>query len=217
MPRIAIFSGTIFEMFVENGRKTGFWATRDSWSNSCAQITFVGPTGGKAPYFGNPEMRGVLYRFTHCEVLRDPYEHFSPGRGGWYWIQPPDWSGEPHIDPFAHRLELHVAFSRNKEAKKLGATWSDTFRKFWIDERDLEKVQILRAAGFFEPLPPPVHYIVHPSRKDEFKALGGRWDDRVKRWYLAGDRFKEIPLADAAGFIRINPSIIESLGGTKRS
>lgn len=201
-PRI-ILSCNLFQAFVENGRKEGFWAIRDGWGNSCAKITSVEKANGRAPYYGNPEMTGVLYRLDDGSVVRDPYERFSPGRGGWHWMQPPTWSKEPDVDPFSNRQTVHVPFHRNTEAKKLGATWSDLFGLFWVDQRDHDKVARLGKAGLFDPLPPNVYYDVTLEEKMRLKEIGGRWDPDRKLWYLAGDRFEEIAIADGMGLRRI--------------
>ena len=53
----------IYEMYVKNGNKALFWVKRDSWANGAMLITSVagmasGPLEGKAPYYGNPKVKG---------------------------------------------------------------------------------------------------------------------------------------------------------------
>ncbi len=51
----------IYQMYVANGNKAGFWVKRNSWSWQTALITSIagkseGELEGKPPYFGNPKV-----------------------------------------------------------------------------------------------------------------------------------------------------------------
>lgn len=83
----------LFEMFVANGARPGFWLRRTTWSNSCARVTSVGPLTGPAPYFGNPNVYADLYDLTSGE-LREANARL-PAAGTyktWRQIEPPAWA-----------------------------------------------------------------------------------------------------------------------------
>lgn len=56
----------IYQMYVANGNKTGFWVQRKSWSlHTKALITFIGGKAegeleGISPYFNNQKVKGRL-------------------------------------------------------------------------------------------------------------------------------------------------------------
>jgi len=55
----------IYQMYVANGNKAGFWVKRDSWSSQTALITSIdgmseGQLNGVAPYFGNLKVKGLM-------------------------------------------------------------------------------------------------------------------------------------------------------------
>jgi len=55
----------IYQMYVANGNKAGFWITRNSWSWQTALVTSIGgisegPLEGNAPYFMNQKVKGLM-------------------------------------------------------------------------------------------------------------------------------------------------------------
>lgn len=59
-------SRNIYQMYVENGNKAGFFVRRDSWSRIYACVTRVaglkeGELRGEPPYFGNPTVEMDVY------------------------------------------------------------------------------------------------------------------------------------------------------------
>ena len=57
----------IYQMYVANGNKAGFYVVRDSWGNTIAEITTVGGKKegmlpGKPPYYGNPPVKADIYK-----------------------------------------------------------------------------------------------------------------------------------------------------------
>ena len=55
----------IYQMYVANGNKAGFWVKRNSWSWQTAQITSIGgqtegPLEGLPPYFNSPKVKGKM-------------------------------------------------------------------------------------------------------------------------------------------------------------
>ena len=56
----------IFEMYVANGNKAGFWIKRNSWSANIARVTSIanqaeGPLEGNPPYFKSQKVKGDVY------------------------------------------------------------------------------------------------------------------------------------------------------------
>ena len=51
----------VFEMYVANGMRPGFWLRRTTWGNTCARVVDVGAIKGPAPYFGNPKVFADIY------------------------------------------------------------------------------------------------------------------------------------------------------------
>lgn len=72
----------IYQMYVANGNKAGFWVKRNSWSWQIALITSIGgqtngPLGGSPPYFNNQKVRGKMGgKGREVEIL-------SPGTYGY--------------------------------------------------------------------------------------------------------------------------------------
>ena len=55
----------IYQMYVANGNKVGFWVRRNSWSWRTALITSIdgkteGELTGQAPYFNCPKVKGKM-------------------------------------------------------------------------------------------------------------------------------------------------------------
>ncbi|WP_283744323.1 hypothetical protein [Sideroxydans sp. CL21] len=55
----------IYQMYVANGNKAGFWVQRNSWTWQTALIISIdgkseGELDGLPPYFGNPKVKGLI-------------------------------------------------------------------------------------------------------------------------------------------------------------
>ncbi len=65
----------IYEMYIKNAYKFGFFIVRDSWGFTVAKIIRIeGVTEGemipgKAPYFGNPKVYGEFYKTPNIREL----------------------------------------------------------------------------------------------------------------------------------------------------
>ena len=56
----------VYQMYVENGNKAGFWVKRNSWTKKAAYILevdghFEGELTGEEPYFDNPVVLAKFY------------------------------------------------------------------------------------------------------------------------------------------------------------
>lgn len=77
----------IYQMYVANGNKAGFWVKRNSWSWQTALVVSVGGKAegeleGKPPYFNNPKVKALMGG-TGREV-----ELTCPGTYGYAQVQP---------------------------------------------------------------------------------------------------------------------------------
>ena len=78
----------IYEMYISNNNKAGFYVVRNSWGATYAQIIKVqgkisGNLAGKHPYYGNPTVLMNVYDFP-SEKLKQKFQNVScPGTGGY--------------------------------------------------------------------------------------------------------------------------------------
>lgn len=84
----------VFQMFVANGERPGFWLRRTTWGNTCAQVTSVGPFKGPSPYYGNPVVTADIYDLLTGELKERGARVAVPGTyKTWRQIDPPSWVG----------------------------------------------------------------------------------------------------------------------------
>jgi len=55
----------IYQMYMANGNRAGFWVKRNSWSWQTALITSIagkaeGELEGSPPYYGNPKVKALM-------------------------------------------------------------------------------------------------------------------------------------------------------------
>jgi hypothetical protein len=85
----------VFEMYVANGKKPGFWLRRTTWENTCAKVTSIGALKGPAPYYGNPVVLVDIYDLQTGAVKDRGAKIPVPGTyKTWRRIDPPSWAGE---------------------------------------------------------------------------------------------------------------------------
>lgn len=83
----------VFQMFVQNGKRPGFWLRRTTWENTCAKVTSVGPFKGPPPYFGNPKVFADIYDLKTGALRERGARIPAPGTyKTWRQIDPPAWS-----------------------------------------------------------------------------------------------------------------------------
>jgi hypothetical protein len=99
----------IYQMYVLNGNRCGFWVKRATWAADVARITsidgrFAGPLSGEPPSFNYPKVKADVY---HQLTGKPGWTTGGPGKDqeiispGWpYYIQVevPDWWSE-HTNP----------------------------------------------------------------------------------------------------------------------
>ncbi|MCZ8254672.1 MAG: hypothetical protein O9327_03170 [Polaromonas sp.] len=86
----------VYQMFVENDQKLGFWLTRTSWNAKVARVTEVAPFKGPAPYFGNPKVKADLYDAVTGRLLEKGMEVTAAGTyKTWRLAEQPSWWQEP--------------------------------------------------------------------------------------------------------------------------
>jgi len=83
----------VFQMYVANGEKPGFWLRRTTWGNTCAQVTAVGEFRGEPPYYGNPTVLADVYDLRTGALKEKGAKIPVPGTyKTWRLIDPPEWS-----------------------------------------------------------------------------------------------------------------------------
>lgn len=83
----------LFEMFIANGARPGFWLRRTIWASSCARVTSIGQLTGPAPYYGNPEVHADIYDLTTGELHEANVRLPAAGTyKTWRFINPPPWA-----------------------------------------------------------------------------------------------------------------------------
>jgi len=83
----------IFQMFVSNGSKPGFWIVRTTWGNTCAKVTSVGELTGPPPYYGNPKVFAEIYNRATGEMIDRNTKIPVPGTyKTWRLIDAPEWA-----------------------------------------------------------------------------------------------------------------------------
>jgi len=95
----------IYQMYVRNGNKAGFWVVRDSWSDCVAIIRSVdrktaGALTGAPPYYGNPPVRGGLWDW---KLKRWRQKYFDVTCGGTYAYR---WIGKSETTPTDTGMEV---------------------------------------------------------------------------------------------------------------
>jgi hypothetical protein len=82
----------VFQMYVANGKQTGFWLRRTTWGNTCAQVVHVGKLSEKPPYYGNPVVRADIYDLWSGKPQQLNVRLPCPGTyKTWRQIEPPSW------------------------------------------------------------------------------------------------------------------------------
>jgi hypothetical protein len=74
----------VYQMWLENGNRAGFVIERDSWGNWRAIVRSIGgqvegKLGGRAPYYGNPEVIVDVFDRSSGEVLKAAFPLSCPG------------------------------------------------------------------------------------------------------------------------------------------
>ena len=54
----------LYEMYIANDMKVGFWVKRRTWGDLCARITFVGELERHGRWSGGATVRADLYHFV---------------------------------------------------------------------------------------------------------------------------------------------------------
>jgi hypothetical protein len=82
----------VFQMYIANGAKVGFWLRRTTWGSTCAQVTSVGEFKGPPPHYGNPVVIADIYDLQTGELKQEGARIPVPGTyKTWRQIDPPTW------------------------------------------------------------------------------------------------------------------------------
>ena len=79
----------IYQMYANNGNKTGFFVIRNSWSRYYARVIDIagqseGELPGDPPYHGNPKVYAELYSLNTGKCINKREELSCPGTYGYH-------------------------------------------------------------------------------------------------------------------------------------
>lgn len=164
----------IYQMYQENGWKTGFWVRRENWGNTVALVKLIageetGKLAGQPPYFslpgkGSPKVICDVFNEMTGERI-DPDSQLScPGTYSYRKVEPPTWietdpmkisaqvgkrpGEQSEMDPKQtnERIYLKVPFIEKETAKNLGARW-DSEKKSWFIPEGMTEAPFQRWLG----------------------------------------------------------------------
>lgn len=159
----------IFEMCVANGGP-GFWIRRTTWGATCARVVGIGQFTKPAPYYGSPPVVMDVYSLKG-EVKEGLAKVSAAGTyKTWRKIEAPEWAeatemrslSDPSIELAVQGFDrrqpastevgpmvfLSVPFARRDEAKRIGARWSPSEKRWWLAPTNEEALTKARALGF---------------------------------------------------------------------
>lgn len=80
----------LYEMYLANDMKVGFWVKRRTWGDLCARVTFIGELEGRGPWYGCAVVRADSFRFVSGELKEADVVLPLPGsQKTWQRIPPP--------------------------------------------------------------------------------------------------------------------------------
>ena len=83
----------VFQMYVANECKPGFWLRRTTWANTGACVISVGPLAGSPPYFGNPKVCADIFDLSTGALKEAGARLPVPGTyKTWRLIHRPEWA-----------------------------------------------------------------------------------------------------------------------------
>lgn len=189
-------------MYVEHWKKPGFWVRRTTWGNTIAKVEHVGDLKGRAPYYGNPEVRASLFDL-HTGEKKDSITIDTAGTyKTWRWVDPPPWSDDHPFDPEADRIKIFIPFGDNKKASSMGARWSDMLDSWWIPEGDNKLLTKAEKRGHLTP-GTRLLFTVPFEQKDIAQGHGAKWHSNEKAWSLSQNDTRLIQEFERLGFVKL--------------
>lgn len=87
----------IYEMYVANGNRVGFWVQRNSWGSTCAIVRRVGgrtegTLPGVAPYHLDVAVHGDVYDLSTGDRKQHSATLSCPGTFAYHRIETPKWA-----------------------------------------------------------------------------------------------------------------------------
>ena len=80
----------LYEMYVANDMKVGFWLKRRTWGDLCARVTFVGEIEQHGSWFGGASVRADIFHFISGKLKEADATLPAPGSPKtWQRIPPP--------------------------------------------------------------------------------------------------------------------------------
>lgn len=89
-------------------------------------------------------------------------------------------------DIYTYYIRLYVPFEMKDKVKHSGCRWNKE-RKSWMANPELiDKFPFLDQ---YTEKPKKLYYEVPFDIKDEFKRLGGKFDFKIKKWYIWSNKW----------------------------
>ena len=112
----------VYEMYKANKHKLGFWIVRNSWGNTCAQVTSIAGVvpgkaiSGRAPYYGNPVVKADFYDLRTGKRTSIGAVVSCPGTSAYKLV-------EPSLEVLALMEQVNAPASRprSRQACQLGS------------------------------------------------------------------------------------------------
>lgn len=80
----------LYDIYIANDKKVGFWVKRRTWGDMCARVTFVGELERRGAWYGGAVVRADIFHFASGELKEANAELPSPGSlVTWQRIPPP--------------------------------------------------------------------------------------------------------------------------------
>jgi hypothetical protein len=190
---------TIAQITYELRRRSNFWIRTNAREVIC--VSSVTPPKGPPPNTYTTA-DGTSYRLKKGVLVNKAIHPSTHDDDYWDWVQPPEFTGIPHEDPFAGRRLFQTTEFDFPLAKKAGARWSPIQKSLWVDENDEKVIERLTKLGVFEPKK-LVHFIVPYTNRYDASRRKARFIEESKTWALDPRSTIAIAELEALGFERV--------------
>lgn len=203
----------VYQMYLEFGRKTGFWLWRITWGNTIAKVTTVPELTGRHPYYNDAEIRADIYDI-HTGALKEK-DAVIPVPGTfktWRMAQPPSWSTDAAFDPASLWVPLYLPYELNKKARSYGGRWSELMGQWVIKADDAKHLKKAEEAGFLKPPTPvaSVYFDLPYANRGVAKEVHAKWEAELNIWSLPVNRIDHITNLKDQGVTLMNEAELQA-------
>jgi hypothetical protein len=120
----------VYEMYVRNGNRAGFWVVRDSWTGVVALVRSIdrgqsGALSGDPPYYGNPPVRAGLWDWKLKRWRQKYYELSCPGTYAYRRVDRPTEEETPAVTGSESPDEAEHPQGRSEATEGSEATFAE--------------------------------------------------------------------------------------------